>query len=169
MRFEDDVQYAGRTDEQLIEYIRAGRPDLYELLVRRHDQRLYRIVRSILRDDTEAEDVMQDAFLLAWENLQQFRGDATFATWLTRIATNEALARVKRRRLWYSVRSLTDVTAKEIASLSSHRTPEHELAAKISIPLSARLLKSFRLYTGRYTCCVKSKVLACSTRRVCWA
>jgi RNA polymerase sigma-70 factor (ECF subfamily) len=63
----------------------------------RHNQRLYRISRVILRNDGEAEDVMQDAYVRAYEHLDQFAGKAAFSTWLTRIAIHEALARKRRR------------------------------------------------------------------------
>jgi RNA polymerase sigma-70 factor (ECF subfamily) len=66
--------------------------------MRRYNQRLYRVARSILGDEGEAEDVMQQAYVNAYVNLRQFAGRATFATWLTKIAVYEALARVKRRR-----------------------------------------------------------------------
>jgi RNA polymerase sigma-70 factor (ECF subfamily) len=70
---------------------------MFELLMRRYNERLYRAARAIVRDDREAEDVMQQAYVNAYTNLQQFKGDAQFATWLTRITINEALARVRRR------------------------------------------------------------------------
>ena len=65
--------------------------------MRRYNQRLYRMSRMILRDDGEAEDVMQDAYVRAYEHLNQFAGKAAFSTWLTRIAIHEALARKRRR------------------------------------------------------------------------
>jgi RNA polymerase sigma-70 factor (ECF subfamily) len=70
---------------------------LFEILMRRYNQRLYRMSRMILRDDGEAEDVMQDAYVRAYEHLNQFAGKAAFSTWLTRIAIHEALARKRRR------------------------------------------------------------------------
>jgi RNA polymerase sigma-70 factor (ECF subfamily) len=66
--------------------------------MRRYNQRLYRVARAILRDDAEAEDVMQDAYVRAYQHLDQFAGKASFATWLTRIAVNEALSRLKLRK-----------------------------------------------------------------------
>ena len=67
-------------------------------LMRRYNQRLYRTARSILHDDTEAEDVMQDAYVRAYQHLGQFAGHSSFATWLTRIAVNEALRRLPARK-----------------------------------------------------------------------
>ena len=70
---------------------------LFELLMRRHNQRVYRAIRSILRDDSESEDVMQEAYVRAYEHLAQFEGHAQFSTWLTRIAVNDALKRLTAR------------------------------------------------------------------------
>ena len=67
-------------------------------LIQRHNRRLYRIARSILRDDVEAEDALQDAYLKAFLHLDEFRGDAAIGTWLCRIVMNEALGRLRRRR-----------------------------------------------------------------------
>lgn len=85
------------SDEAIVARVLGGETELYEILMRRHNQRLYRIARSILRNDAEAEDVMQDAYVRAYAHLGQFERRASFATWLGRIAVNEALARVRRR------------------------------------------------------------------------
>ena len=84
-------------DEEVVARVLAGESALFEILMRRYNQRLYRISRVILRDDGEAEDVMQDAYVRAYEHLNQFAGRAAFSTWLTRIAIHEALARKRRR------------------------------------------------------------------------
>lgn len=88
----------GWTDEEIVERVRAGETALYEIIMRRYNQRLYRVARSILRDDAEAEDVMQDTYVRAYQYLHQFAGRAPFSTWLTRIAVHEALARHRLRR-----------------------------------------------------------------------
>lgn len=90
-------QAAQQTDEQVVAQILAGDKPLFELLMRRYNERLYRAARAITRDDREAEDVLQQAYVNAFANLRQFRGQAQFATWLMRITINEALARVRRR------------------------------------------------------------------------
>ena len=90
-------QAAQQTDEQVVEQILAGNTALFELLMRRYNERLYRAARAITRDDREAEDVLQQAYVNAFSHLRQFRGQAQFATWLMRITINEALARVRRR------------------------------------------------------------------------
>ena len=84
-------------DEEVVRRICAGEPALFELLMRRHNQRIYRAVRAILRTDDDVEDVMQQAYLNAYQHLHQFAGGAQFSTWLTRIAINEALARRRKR------------------------------------------------------------------------
>jgi RNA polymerase sigma-70 factor (ECF subfamily) len=86
------------TDEEIVARVRAGETALFELLMRRHNQRVYRAARAILRDDSEAEDVMQDAYVRAYAHLSEFEGRARFSTWLTRIAVHEALARSRRGR-----------------------------------------------------------------------
>ena len=86
------------TDPEIITRVLAGETALFELLVRRYNQRVYRAVRAILRDDDESEDVMQQAYVNAYQHLHQFEQRAQFSTWLTRIAVNEALARRKKRR-----------------------------------------------------------------------
>lgn len=84
------------TDQEIIDRVLGGEIALYELLVRRYNQRVYRAVRSILRDDAEAEDVMQDAHVAAFQHLSDFEGRAAFSTWLTKIAIHEAFARLKK-------------------------------------------------------------------------
>ena len=84
------------SDEEVVARVLAGETGMFEIIMRRHNQRLYRVARAILRNDGEAEDVMQDAYVRAYEHLDQFAGRAKFSTWLTRIAVHEALARQNR-------------------------------------------------------------------------
>lgn len=85
-------------DPVLVDYARTGNEAAIRTLVRRHNQRLFRAARSITGNDADAEDVVQVAYVKAFTHLDGFRGDAQLSTWLTRIAINEALARVRRRR-----------------------------------------------------------------------
>jgi RNA polymerase sigma factor (sigma-70 family) len=85
-------------DTEVVARVLRGEKALYELLMRRHNQKLYRTVRSYLKNETEAEDVMQDTYLKAYEKLHQFRQDALFSTWLIRIGINTALARLREGR-----------------------------------------------------------------------
>lgn len=92
-----DVESLGPPDEVLIQQVLDGNTAAFELLMRRYNERVYRAARSIVRDEGEAEDVMQQAYVNAFTHLGQFNGSARFSTWLTRIAINEALARVRRQ------------------------------------------------------------------------
>ncbi|MCG8587796.1 MAG: RNA polymerase sigma factor [Proteobacteria bacterium] len=83
-------------DEEIADRVRAGEVALYEVLMRRHNQRLYRAVRAILRDEAEIDDLLQETYLSAYRNLARFEGRARFSTWLTRIAVNRALDRRRR-------------------------------------------------------------------------
>ena len=87
-----------RTDEELV--ARAGGRDeaAVRAITTRYNRRLFRVARSILRDDAEAEDVVQETYVRAFTGLDHFRGDAAFGTWITRIAMNEALGRLRKRR-----------------------------------------------------------------------
>ena len=97
MQILEQARVEGWTDERVIERVLAGETALYEIIIRRYNQRLYRVVISILRDSDETEDVMQDAYVRAYQHLSQFEGRATFSTWLVRIAVHEALARLRSR------------------------------------------------------------------------
>jgi len=86
------------SDEEVVARVLAGETSMFEVVMRRYNQRLYRVARAILRNDGEAEDVMQDAYVRAYEHLDQLAGRAKFSTWLTRIAVHEALTRQRRGR-----------------------------------------------------------------------
>lgn len=85
------------TEEAIIRRILGGEKELYEILVRRNNQKLYRIVRSYLKDEAEIEDVMQNSYIKAYIKLQQFNLQSQFSTWLIRIAINESLAELKKK------------------------------------------------------------------------
>jgi RNA polymerase sigma-70 factor, ECF subfamily len=84
-------------DESLIRRVCAGETACFEVLMRRHNERIYRTVRAVLGDDADAEDVMQQAYVSAYQHLASFEGRARFSTWMTRIAINEAYARLRKR------------------------------------------------------------------------
>jgi RNA polymerase sigma-70 factor (ECF subfamily) len=92
-------------DVEVIDRILKGEKDLYAVIVRRYNQRLYRIGMSILNDDEEAEDAMQVAYINAWQGLKQFQFKSSFSTWLTRIMINECLFRFKKRKQLMDVRN----------------------------------------------------------------
>src|SRR5687767_14308739 len=83
-------------DAEVIRQVLQGHTAMFELLMRRYNERVYRAARAIVRDEQEAEDVMQQAYVNAFTHLRQFKASAQFSTWLTRIAINESLARVRR-------------------------------------------------------------------------
>ncbi len=89
------LERSGLTDEQVVEQVISGHTAQFEILMRRHNQRLYRAARAIVPDEREAEDVVQQAYVNAYANLRQFDGRAQFSTWLTRIAVHEAIARAR--------------------------------------------------------------------------
>jgi RNA polymerase sigma-70 factor (ECF subfamily) len=87
-----------QSDMVLVERALARDADACRLLIRTHNQRLYRLARSILRNDGEAEDAVQEAYMRAFAHLESFRGDSALSTWLSRIVINEALGRLRNRR-----------------------------------------------------------------------
>src|SRR4051812_28082431 len=113
-------RWNGLSDEQVVAQVLEGQTALFEVLMRRHNERIYRAARAILRDEREAEDVMQQAYVNAYVNLRQFDRRAAFATWLTRIAVNEAIARAKKRGRYQQV----DLDAVEIRENSMMATAD---------------------------------------------
>jgi RNA polymerase sigma-70 factor, ECF subfamily len=111
------------TDTELIERTRAGNMVALEALMRRHNRTLYRTARAILRDDAEAEDAVQEAYLRAYAALGSFRGESKFSTWLVRITANEALMR--RRK---NARSATVVPMDAAAAGAQWEEPMSEEA-----------------------------------------
>ena len=96
------------SDEEVVARVLAGETGMFEIVMRRHNQRLYRVARALLRNDGEAEDVMQDAYVRAYEHLDQFAGKAKFSTWLTRIAVHEALARQRRGNRYQELEPMSE-------------------------------------------------------------
>ena len=146
------------SDEELVELIRAGDFVLYEILMRRHNQRIYRVALSIVRNDAEAEDVMQDAYVRAFEHLGDFAGLAKFSTWLTKIAVYEALARVRSQAKYAEPKHLSDKRLDMNTLRSEARDPErqtydHELRSVLeraidSLPDDYRSVFVLRLVEG---------------------
>ena len=86
-------------DASLVERTQQGDGAAFWLIMKRHNQRLYRVAHGVLGDNAEAEDVVEEAYLRAFAHLNEFRGEARLSTWLTRIVLNEALVRRQRRRI----------------------------------------------------------------------
>jgi len=92
------AELSALSDPELVERARARDDAAIRTIVRRYNQRLFRVARAILRNDSEAEDAVQASYVSAFTHLASFRGEAQLSTWLTRIAVNEATARLRRRR-----------------------------------------------------------------------
>src|SRR5512141_1664674 len=119
------------TDEQvLVDAARGGDIGAFEQLVKRYDRNVFRIAQHITQNREDAEDVVQDAFLKAYTNLKQFQGQSKFYTWLVRIAVNEALMKLRRRRpermvsLDEDVKTEEDSVPREVADWSPN--PEQQ-------------------------------------------
>jgi RNA polymerase sigma-70 factor, ECF subfamily len=119
-----------QTDEQIVGAVLAGQRDLFEVLIRRYNQRLYRVVRGVLRaDEGEIEDVMQQAYVNAYLHLDQFAGRATFATWLTKIALYEALTRARRMGRMVSLDEASESGTEGLVDRMRIDTPDPERQA----------------------------------------
>lgn len=119
-------------DAPLVEAARGGDRGAFSELVNRHARRIYRTARHMTKNDADAEDVLQDAFIKAYAKLDTFQGEAKFSTWLTRIAVNEALMKLRRRRNSKTV-SLDEEMQTEDGALSreavdDRETPEEALS-----------------------------------------
>jgi RNA polymerase sigma-70 factor, ECF subfamily len=116
-----------RTDAELVGRACAADPSAFETIMRRHNRRLFRTARSILRNDAEAEDAVQEAYLRAYQSLAMFRAESSLATWLTRIVINESLARLRRRKREVDAAghdNVIDLEAQLAMTHSDTQTPE---------------------------------------------
>jgi RNA polymerase sigma-70 factor (ECF subfamily) len=134
------------SDAGLIRRVAQGDQAAFEALMRRHNSRLFRVARAILRDDTEAEDALQDAYLEAYRHAGDFRGDAQPATWLTRIVVNQALMRLRRSKRGGTVVPFTsrqpaeaDHTEDDVADETSESPSNATLRAEIRRMLERRI------------------------------
>jgi len=111
---ETKTRDAAATDElTLVQAAKRGDVAAYEQLVKRYDRNIFRIAQHITQNREDAEDVVQDAFLKAYENLEQFQGNSKFYTWLVRIAVNESLMKLRRRRSDRTVSLDEDIQTEE--------------------------------------------------------
>lgn len=85
-------------DERVVQRVLEGEKELFEILMRRYNQTLYRAVRSYLRDGNDVDDALQNSYLKAYQKLHQFKSDAAFSTWLVRIGINEALQQLRKKK-----------------------------------------------------------------------
>ncbi len=126
----DGAQTSGN-DAELLAHLRAGRPAAFAALMRRNNQRLYRLARGILKDDSEAEEAVQEGYVRAFTHLDGFKGEASLATWLARIVMNEALGRLRRRRPTVDIDDMAEsLSADGAASPQLEPTPEQAMARR---------------------------------------
>lgn len=146
-------------DEEVLARVVAGDIGAFELLMRRHNQRLYRVARSVVRDDLEAEDIVQEAYVRAYAHRSRFEGRSSVATWLTRIAFHEALRRRRRRlRTLAAMRSLADRRScatqdapKDSSMIDSENTSTRLTEALDALPVGPRTVLVLRLVQGLST------------------
>ena len=96
------------SDSDVVTRVLSGEKELYEILLRRNNQTLYRVIRSYLKEQEDIEDIMQNTYLKAYEKLYQFKHTAKFSTWLIRIGINEALARLKVKGKYFILHKSID-------------------------------------------------------------
>lgn len=108
-------------DAELVARAKRGDLEAFAELVRRHEHRVRAVLFRLLDDERDVEEAVQDAFVQAWRNLETFRGDAAVFTWLYRITVNEALARLRRKRL--PLTELDDATERQIPAPSGSEPP----------------------------------------------
>ena len=132
------------SDEEAVERVIAGETALYEVVMRRHNQLVYRTIRTILRDESEVEEVMQQTYVAAYSNLKQFAGDAKFSTWLTRIAINEALGRQRREARFTPIEGVRELRSEPMRDPSpEENASRRELAGILEHAIDA-LPESYR-------------------------
>jgi len=132
-------------DIALAHELKKGDAQAFTLLMRRHNRRLFRTARSIVQDDAEAEDVLQEAYLLAYRNIGQFRGESSLRTWLTRIVVNEAIARSRSARRRAAVIRLDG----ELESDHMEKTYEGNMRDAVSQPEQAAMRDEIRCVLER--------------------
>jgi RNA polymerase sigma-70 factor (ECF subfamily) len=134
------------SDDEVVRRVLLGETALYELVMRRHNRRLYRVVRAIVGNDHDVEDVMQDAYVGAFEHLARFEGRSRLSTWLTRIAMNEALSRVQRGGRVEEWDAMSEKRRDAIAGEGEPRDPETEATGRELAQLLERSIE--RLPSG---------------------
>jgi RNA polymerase sigma-70 factor (ECF subfamily) len=131
----DQVLGSTLSDRDIVRRVRGGESALFEILMRRHNQRLYRVARAVMKNESEVEDVMQQAYIKAFTHLDQFEERAQFSTWLTQIALREAFSRRRKlrrieatvRQPWAAEQDRLDVME---TFASPQAGPEHQAYAR---------------------------------------
>ncbi len=120
-------------ERKLVERAKSGDQLAFRAIMERHNRRLYRVARAVMKDDTEAEDVVQETYLRAFSNLSKFRGESSLTTWLTRIALNEAHGRKRKRRATVTLESVervqeTSAQIIQFPAMNTETDPERSAA-----------------------------------------
>lgn len=118
-------------DYLIVQKVLEGQTELFEILMIRYNELLYRVIRSYIDQDADVEDTMQEAYVKAYQKLYQFKNEAMFSTWLVRIGINEALQRIRNRKKHQSVAITSASEALQIAD-SPFVSPETETINKES-------------------------------------
>jgi RNA polymerase sigma-70 factor (ECF subfamily) len=116
-------------DFELVKQVRSGSAASFEPLIRRYNQRLYRLSRSLCKSDSDAMDILQDSYVIAYEKIAQFSGPEGFSGWVSRIVRNEALMRIRRNKLI------------DICSIKDHDPAEHSSAGPSAVLAQGQLAK----------------------------
>lgn len=144
------ITSAAPTDEEIVRRVLEGDTASFELIMRRYNQRLFRVVRGIIGGESETEDVMQEAYLRAYQHLSRFEGRSRFSTWLIRIAIHEARAQRRKRRLRIvaSERPGTPppFAPRDAVEEASLKELAHVLAAAVdALPVDLRVVFTLRM------------------------
>jgi RNA polymerase sigma-70 factor, ECF subfamily len=123
-------RWTALSDQDIVARVLEGQTALFEVLMRRHNERIYRAARAIVKNDAEAEDVMQQAYVNAYTHLRQFDGRASFSTWLTRIAVNEAITRARHQGRYQSLDDESADAGGEMAGVETSPNPERQAFAR---------------------------------------
>lgn len=122
------LDYSRLSEPELVRRAKAGEPDAFRAIMQHCNQRLFRTARAVLRDEIEAEDVVQEVYVRAFSKLADFRGDSAILTWLTRITLNEARERLRRRKPTVAVDTLENRETAQVIMLPSAANPEADVA-----------------------------------------
>jgi RNA polymerase sigma-70 factor, ECF subfamily len=150
------LELAPLSDEEVVARVLAGDAAVFELLMRRHNQRLFRVARSVVGDDGEAEDVVQETYVRAYTHLARFEGRSSVATWLTRIALHESLRRRRRGRRARALGSVVvgpdePVAAEADGPVARTETRTMLTEALDALPVTLRAVVVLRLVQGLST------------------
>lgn len=135
------------SNNEIISRILNGEKDLYAMIVRKYNQRLYRVAMAIINDDAEVEDVMQVAYIKAYENIGKFEFKSNFSTWLTRILINESLLRLRKRKQAFKSIDLSMNKESYQSQTMDNQTP---LSKVINTELKSVLEKSIQALPEKY-------------------